>query len=152
MITWFEAPKEGLSPGGKIEFQTLTATENKTYSEDGVAYTSVNVNVEGGGGSSDFSTAEVTFSVVNEVGTAPEGVIIQDNNLIYSQGGAVGDGDKLIYVLYKGSQTITAYDTAQITVEGNADIIEQSEDGGAWYATIEITGDCTIHLTGENFG
>ena len=62
MITWFEAPKEGLSPGGKIEFQTLTATENKTYSEDGVAYTSVTVNVEGGGGSSDFSTAEVTFN------------------------------------------------------------------------------------------
>ena len=61
MITWFEAPKEGLSPGGKIEFQTLTATENKTYSEDGVAYTSVTVDVEGGGGSSDFSTAEVTL-------------------------------------------------------------------------------------------
>lgn len=89
-ITWFDIPSGGMSPGGQIEFDTLSVTKNGTYSKQGKAYTSVtvnvpsptgkititengtdidiaqyalaDVNVEGGGGSSDFSTAEVTIS------------------------------------------------------------------------------------------
>lgn len=60
MINWFNMPVEGLSNGGQFEIKELTATENKTYEKDGEVYNKVTVNVSGGG-SSDFSTAEVTI-------------------------------------------------------------------------------------------
>ena len=66
MISWFNAPNEGLSPGGQLTLKTLTATENKTYSEEGTAYTSVTVNVGGGGGSGDFKSAEVTTVIKSQ--------------------------------------------------------------------------------------
>lgn len=62
MINWFNMPVEGLSNGGQFEIKELTATENKTYEKDGEVYNKVTVNVSGGGGgSSDFSTANVTI-------------------------------------------------------------------------------------------
>lgn len=102
MITWFEAPKEGLSPGGKIEFQTLTATENKTYSEDGVAYTSVTVNVEGGGGGGDFSTAEVTITNTSEKSFRLELPNIYEDVMYSYLDSADIDGGSVTVVLYKG--------------------------------------------------
>ena len=60
MINWFNMPAEGLSNGGQFEIKELTATENRTYEKDGEVYNKVTVNVSGGG-SSDFSTAEVTL-------------------------------------------------------------------------------------------
>ena len=153
MITWFDVPKEGMSPGSKAIIPTgnIELTENGE-GIDVSTYATATVNVSGGGGGGDFSTAEVTFSVVNEEANAAVGVILNSEEIVYTNGDAVIDGDKLIYVLYKGSQTVYAYDTAQITVEGSANITEQREDDGTWIATIEITGNCTIHLTGENFG
>lgn len=62
MINWFDMPEEGLSNGGQFEIKELTATENKVYQKDGEVYNKVTVNVEGGGGSSDFTTAEVTIT------------------------------------------------------------------------------------------
>ena len=67
MINWFDMPAEGLSGGGQFEIKELTATENKVYEKAGEVYNKVTVNVEGGGGSSDFSTAEVTL--VNSANT-----------------------------------------------------------------------------------
>ena len=61
MLNWFDMPAQGLSNGGQFEIEELSATENKVYQEDGKVYSKVTVNVEGGGGSSDFSTAEVTL-------------------------------------------------------------------------------------------
>lgn len=51
---------------GGVEVEPLEVTQNGEYTApDGKAYSPVSVNVEGGGGgSSDFSTAEVT--VINE--------------------------------------------------------------------------------------
>lgn len=64
MINWFNMPAEGLSNGGQFEIKELTATENRTYEKDGEVYNKVTVNVSGGGGgSSDFSTAEVTINI-----------------------------------------------------------------------------------------
>lgn len=45
-----------------VEIEALTVTENGTYSEEGKAYSPVTVNVSGGG-SSDFSFAEVTLNI-----------------------------------------------------------------------------------------
>lgn len=45
--------------GGGVTVEALNVTENGTYSEEGKAYSPVVVNVAGG--SSDFSTAEVTI-------------------------------------------------------------------------------------------
>lgn len=59
MINWFDVPSE--SPNKDLTLKNLQVTENGTYGENGVAYSSVEVNVSGGGGSSDFSTAEVKF-------------------------------------------------------------------------------------------
>lgn len=61
MINWFDMPAEGLSNGGLFEVKELEVTENGTYETSGEMYNKVVVNVEGGGGSSDFSTAEVTI-------------------------------------------------------------------------------------------
>lgn len=61
MINWFDMPAEGLSNGGLFEVKELEVTENGTYETKGEMYNKVTVNVEGGGGSSDFSTAEVTI-------------------------------------------------------------------------------------------
>lgn len=107
----------------------------------------------GGGGSSDFSTAEALFNVVagNEA-KSPNGVIIQNDRLDYSEGSGVSLNESANYVLYKGEQIIYGSDTAEISVSGNAEILEQEEFGGEWEYQIKITGDCTINLTGETLG
>ncbi len=64
-----EVSRYPASSSGDIEVEVLNVTENGIYTApDGKAYSPVNVNVEGGG-SSDFSTAEVTATY-----TLPEGV------------------------------------------------------------------------------
>lgn len=110
-----------------------------------------NIDAGGGGGDSDFSTAEVTFTVVNTYGDAAVGIAILNNDMFgYVQGIAVENNETYSYVLYKGSQVVEAYDTAEITVEGNAEIIDQREEDGTYIADIQITGDCIIHLTGSS--
>lgn len=64
MINWFDMPAEGLSNGGQFEVKELEVTENGTYEQSGEMYNKVTVNVEGGGGSSDFSTATMTIQVI----------------------------------------------------------------------------------------
>lgn len=106
----------------------------------------------GGGGSSDLSIAEVTYTVSNAYGTAAMGVGILNDELGYFNDKTVDNNDILSYVIYKGSQIVGIMDTAEITVEGNAEIIDQEEDSGIYFATIQITGDCIIHLTGYPLG
>lgn len=106
--------------------------------------------VGGGGGSSDFSTAEVTYTLINTNGNAATGIGIVNDTLAYLDGISVQDNDTISYVLYKGSQEVEAVDVAEITVSGNATILDQSEDDGVWWAIIEIIGDCIIHLTGSS--
>lgn len=79
MINWFDMPAQGLSNGGQFEIKELTATENKVYQKDGEVYNKVTVNVEGGGGGGDFSTAEVTLNL-----TPPEGVTLVSESVLTS--------------------------------------------------------------------
>lgn len=140
MINWFNMPVEGLSNGGQFEIKELTATENKTYEKDGEVYNKVTVNVSGGGGSSDFSTAEVTIT------NSTSSNITQSCIAVIEYAGEEGLTSTLPplganqsitcdMVLFKGTQGFYAPDDVYITVTG--DITE--EEG--W---ITITGDGTI--------
>ena len=142
MINWFDMPAEGLSNGGLFEIKELTATENKVYEKDGEVYNKVTVNVEGGGGSSDFSTAEV--EVINTTAdlVSVSAVCIRDtpSSAIVAFGTIMPDPDRTYTApLYKGvcSWKITAAD-AVVAVTGDI-----SYDNG----TIFITGDGTITIS-----
>ena len=139
MINWFDMPAEGLSNGGEFEIKELTATENKVYQKDGEVYNKVTVNVEGGGGSSDFSTAEVT--VVNNF-TDQEIFTYLPNiaNDILSTTSNTAEEQTEIYtvVLYKGSVKIAGTGFGR-TVETSGDASYDSEND-----ILTITGNCTV--------
>lgn len=148
MISWFNAPNEGLSPGGQLTLKTLTATENKTYSEEGTAYTSVTVNVEGGGGGGDLSIAEVIFSVTgNASATLYDFVVIADlpsgnRTLTHFDELVINSSSASIYTIPmvdgKIDMGISSEDT--ITTSGNVEYLPDDE-------YIIITGDCTITIS-----
>lgn len=143
MINWFNMPDEGLSNGGLFEVKELEVTENGTYETKGEMYNKVTVNVEGGGGSSDFSTAEVT--VLNNTEELIEGIYVSVvdtpistvrpmNTLSFNS------SRTYIVPLYKGSCYWVFDGTANVSVSGN--IEWDSENRTAF-----ITGDCTITIS-----
>lgn len=138
MINWFDMPAEGLSNGGLFEVKELEVTENGTYETKGEMYNKVTVNVEGGGGSSDFSTAELTITSDDEY---IEGLLI---DFISENGVEIMDAPDVgtyVTVLYQGKGN--AYKLASlhktITVTGNAQY-------DAMLGVITITGDCAIDV------
>lgn len=139
MISWFNAPNEGLSPGGQLTLKTLTATENKTYSEEGTAYTSVTVNVEGGGGG-DLTVANVTVTVIGQHYADLMGsCCYTEDDEYYSSAFLDQEVNKVI--LYKGNAMVFVNNLeGTISVSGNAVYDESSE-------TIMVTGDCTITIS-----
>lgn len=149
MINWFDMPAEGLSNGGLFEVKELEVTENGTYETKGEMYNKVVVNVEGGGGSSDFSTAEVT--ITNNSGeevifylpiymNIPEyGAIIQGFMATDSEQPTF-DGEVVIPTngeLHVGS-SLAQFTTGNTSVTGNARVE---------YGELIITGDCTITIS-----
>ena len=139
MINWFDMPAEGLSNGGLFEVKELEVTENGTYETKGEMYNKVTVNVEGGGGSSDFSTAEVT--VVNnftdqEISTHLPNIA----NDILSTTSITAEEQTEIYtvVLYKGSVKIAGTGFGR-TVETSGDASYEYEND-----ILTITGNCTV--------
>ena len=133
---------EVVTPSGKI-----TITENGT-DIDIAQYALADVNVEGGGGSSDFSTAEVTI-INNRVG---EGIVKFELPNLYEE-----DGDEWLTssvisynentttmtpVLYKGIANALFYSepSASITVTATGNI---TIDNG----TCTITGNGTITIS-----
>ena len=144
MINWFDMPAEGLSNGGEFEIKELTATENKVYEKAGEVYNKVTVNVEGGGGSSDFSTAEVTLvcdGFDNDEGTGKiDGCFINNNAIdwfVNIETAAPGTLGTFLAVLYKGVGTAFVYPGALVSISGD---IVADENGN-----LTITGNGTIH-------
>ena len=139
MIRYYSVPKETFVTNGTI-VEPLTATENGTYAPPaGTAYSPVVVNVEGGGGSSDFSTAEVT--VVNnftdqEISTYLPNIA----NDILSTTSITAEEQTEIYtvVLYKGSVKIAGTGFGR-TVETSGDASYEYEND-----ILTITGNCTV--------
>lgn len=143
MINWFNMPDEGLSNGGLFEVKELDVTENGTYETKGEMYNKVTVNVEGGGGSSDFSTAKLTFEgealatmpliVTTESGYSVDAILVSQRPF--------GNASYPI-ALYKGNAIIqvTAFEEGEvITISGGGESL-----GDDMYL---ITGDCTITIS-----
>lgn len=118
---------------------TKTITENGTYSavdDSANGYSSVTVEVEGGGGSNDFSTAEVTVN--NETMFAPMLAYIDNTNGVVSRMGASGVYD---VVLYKGKANGTLLaPSASVSVTGNITFDDDTYE-------FVVTGDGTITIT-----
>lgn len=169
MINWFNMPSEGLSNGGQFEIKELTATENRTYEKDGEVYNKVTVNVSGGGGSSDFSTAEVTF--VNNTG---DGLILypalspvvnhEINNDVqsatyYSASAGFYTAEDITLEIGTATTTfvfksdlnfaIASFDIEPTAVSGNAEISYLMDDIYEVPCVI-ITGDCSITFGEES--
>ena len=131
------------TPSGKI-----TITENGT-DIDVAQYALADVNVEGGGGSSDFSTAEVTISK-GAMGTQVDGIIpwlSEEDNQTYSTVELV-DEETLTVKVPVGGNSITVYfsRSAQSTdgnIESAGDVSFMSKNLKSYL----ITGDCSISFT-----
>ena len=146
MINWFNMPAEGLSNGGQFEIKELTATENRTYEKDGEVYNKVTVNVSGGG-SSDFSTAEVTIQITSQqpnaqiliptiISSSIEAIMNTPYNYI-----AVSTPHTITVPLYKGSLIVNGdWSSGDVTVNvsGSVEVMENS---------FLIKGDCTITIS-----
>lgn len=117
-------------------------------SVDGVIE-SVKINGEeaGGGGSSDFSTAEVTSSndseenipvtVIGEIGPNMESVIES----------SIGAGRTATAVLYKGHQYVAIGPKTVTINSGSAEIITIPDPMFGDMNFLDITGDCTITIS-----
>ena len=123
---------EIVTPSGKI-----TITENGT-DIDIAQYALADVNVEGGGGSSDFSIAEVTIIDNAEIGEfSKDSCPTIVDGILYGSAYADTFPATLIVPLYKG-KCVWALGLLGITISGN---IEPDDEG------LLITGDGTITLT-----
>ena len=123
------------TPSGKI-----TITENGT-DIDVAQYALADVNVEGGGGSSDFSTAEVTVNGVG--GFTAEVAALTENGL----SGVCFKSpleNSFTVVLYQGETIMQGNsETPDFTIpEGETNIVYDEEND--WYV---IKGDCTITIS-----
>lgn len=134
-------PDMGKDPS--IQLIEKTITENGTYDAltDGAnGYSKVNVNVEGGGGSSDFSTAEVTVIQQEE---SMRGFLLPS---ISNDTFELQEYQSGIHTvpLYKGSLFIKASANIGIIESVSGDIERISEGKRSYY---RIYGDCTITIS-----
>lgn len=136
-------PDMGKDPS--IQLIEKTITENGTYDAitDGAnGYSKVNVNVEGGGGESDFSTAEVTINDTDGAGWLIIGAFILDrdsDSTIYPQ--IYSDEEESIQLaLYKGKSVIAFPNNSAGDVTVSGDAVNNGDN-------ITVTGDCTITIS-----
>ena len=129
-----------------------TITTNGSYdaaSDNADGYSVVTVNVEGGGGSSDFSTATMTINK-GAMGTQVDGIIpwlSEEDNQTYSTVELV-DEETLTVKVPVGGNSITVYfSRSALSTDGN---IESLGDVSFMSKTLKsylITGDCSISFT-----
>lgn len=104
----------------------------------------------GGGGDSDFSTAEITFIIDS---TDPNGGGSYSVAFLTNDELAVGENINFpdvtaTIVLYKGSY-IGSIAAMGLSVSGNIELSDIRSEDGWTFADMKITGDCTIHYIGE---
>ena len=150
MINWFNMPDEGLSNGGLFEVKELEVTENGTYETKGEMYNKVTVNVEGGGGSSDFSTAVMTV-VIEETSTAEScefyyAEIIDNEEFSGIIPNSSFSSREILIPLYKGvcEMYLRGNIPNTVSVNGNVTYEEYLDDNEGVFT---ITGDCTITIS-----
>lgn len=143
----FIAPQGTYTAPAKLV--TKEITENGTYDatdDSANGYSSVTVNVEGGGGSSDFSTAEVTFSMVNTGNLASMPLVVTTESgspfdALLPTKREVEDGAYTI-ALYKGKAVVEIEVGALGDTISTSGAIELLESG-----IYLVTGDCTITIS-----
>lgn len=135
---------------------TKTITENGTYSavdDSANGYSSVTVEVEGGGGSSDLTTAEMIVDNIAENPAYPEIYVpcVAEPNWdgVTTSNSVLPEEDypnTVTVILYKGKARlyIPGVLNNEITLEGN--ITRSPDDEFSYY----ITGDCKITLNIED--
>lgn len=126
--------------GEPVEVVELNVTENDTYTApSGKAYSPVTVNVSGG--SSDFSTAEVTINVQP---TAPDTFMIAIPNIfesaLYSALSEAEAAGKQIVPLYNGEVYATSASGNIVFSNGVGDV--EIIGGG----TLRIFGNCSVDV------
>lgn len=146
MINWFDVPSESLNKD--LTLKNLKVSENGTYGESGVAYSSVEVNVNsgggGGGGESDFTTAKVVLTVEESV---TEDFFVNIVNvfgeeMFFGLDSRDFDPEGIDAVLYKS--------IAHVNVSESSGVKIKEVSGAATMLDIlnaAITGDCTITFT-----
>lgn len=125
-------PDMGKDPS--VQLIEKTITENGTYNAitDGAnGYSKVNVNVEGGGGSSDFSTAEVEITGVAEI----YGAFLRGEGSYY-----INSARTATIILYKGKATLMSSHAPE-SVTGSISYDSDREE-------FTVTGDGTITFGG----
>ena len=126
------------TPSGKI-----TITENGT-DIDVAQYALADVNVEGGGGSSDFSTAEVIVvrgTPSPDAGAITDVPMIKNNILtVFTLDGSSTVPVISTVVLYKGRLVLDANPDTFISATGSASYDSDNEK-------LTILGDCTLTLS-----
>lgn len=104
---------------------------------------------EGGGGDSDFSTAQMTLSIT---GTAFFGEIevIANDQMIYALNSAAESGVVTV-VLYKGVSSKGTFLTKEPITTYSGDItLDEAELFDEMYETqFTVTGDCSVTLVGN---
>lgn len=104
-----------------------------------------NLSGGGGGGSGDFSTAQVT--IINTTEDADVDiylpVVIDDEDytgLMYDTYVSPGETRTITTVLYKGSNTAYLYDSQSLSVSVSGNVVYD-------HPNFDITGDCTITIS-----
>lgn len=131
-----------------------TATGGGSVTQDQDGFLVIPPNGSGGGGSSDFSTAEVTFitnlpdqyvqiyGAITDISSQLDyPTSVTTISLLDTE---ITNGDVYTVVLYNGN-TYVFMSADNITVSGNATSEEYMPEYGAWLIT--ITGDCTITIS-----
>ena len=135
-----------------VDVQELSVTQNGTYTApEGKAYSPVKVNVSGGGGSSDFSVAEVTirnttfpdFDPVDYLATSMPVIYDNEYNILEIENPVLPITVEI--PLYKGSVITTLSAFGDVAVEDDvADISGDIELINGYQ--LEVTGDCEIGI------
>lgn len=144
----FLAPAGTYTSPAKLTTKEISANGTYNASDDNAnGYSAVTVNVEGGGGSSDFSTAEVTLNVPDDDAfrSAIFPLVYEANDM--GEGspamvccvafGSLESGTNKV-VLYKGGALVQLDRIGDFTVGGNIAPVNE----GMYL----ITGDCSITM------
>ncbi len=134
------------SSSSDIEVEALDVTENGIYTApDGKAYSPVTVNVSGGGGSSDFSTAHVTVSTNDSFYLSNSVILVDVNDVLITD--VSFESNDYLFLLYKGEYE------ANIMPPDEMSITSATGSGGVSVSTslfgyrVMITGDGTLSVT-----
>lgn len=98
----------------------------------------------GEGGSSDFTTAQVIVTASDPDNFVSMATTFQDYQMQIDTPG------EYTIILYHGEAQIDGGDVSEISVSGNAEIIDQQQSGDRWMFSVKVTGDCTVAMTGES--